>query len=329
MRSALASLGGLFAAAASACTSTALPPSPPSPPLITPQVLTSAQFVTSVLADDTSVYWADNIGAVWSMPRTGGSAVSILETNVENDFPSLAISGSELYVANYTSISELPAAGGTATTLTTTSGSIMSITAANGTLYWGTMNIDSAGGLVQSMPVGGGTVTTLAASQFAASFIAVDDQNVYYGDIGAGTIDALPLQGGAVTVLASNQQGVDGLAVADGIVYWSNYSGPIGGPVGQPPPKPALGEGTINAVASTGGASRVLANSYNNSGIAVSDGYVYWSDGYKGTIYRTAIDGLQTDAVADDAIYIGPSIVGDSLFYSIDDEIKAIDLDSP
>jgi hypothetical protein len=70
----------------------------------------------------------------------------------------------------------------------------------------------------------------------------------------------------------------------------------------------------------------VLARSYTTSGIAVSGGYVYWSDGYKGTISRTAVDGSQTDVIASDAIYVGPSIVGDAMFYSINDEIKVIGL---
>jgi hypothetical protein len=290
--------------------------------LAPPKVLTDAPFLTDLIVDSTSVYWTDNSGAVWSVPRGGGTPVSLAATNVADDFPSLVSDGTNLYVANNTAISSVPDQGGALTALGTAPGQANAIALEAGVLYWASgftdpTQADSA--VIAAMATSGGAVTTLVSGLDAPGYVVLDDQNVYFGDIGAGTISAVSQQGGAVTVLASNQVGIGGIAVADGVVYWSNFSGPAGGIVGQPAPTPVFGDGTINAVTSDGSSSWLVAQGYAiTSGIAVSDSYVYWTDGYKNTISRSAANGSETKILADDSFSVGPVLSGDSVFYCVD-----------
>jgi hypothetical protein len=289
--------------------------------LPTPKTLSNAPFLTDLQVDSSSVYWTDNSGNAWSMPRSGGTSTQLASTNVADDFPSFASDGTNLYIANDTAISSVPDQGGTLSALATAPGPTSSLTLHDGILYWASSFTDptqTSSAVIASMPVGGGAITTLASSLSAPGYVVADDDNVYFGDIGTGTINVVSQQGGSVTVLASNQGGIGGLAVDDGVVYWSNYNGPAAGIVGEAPPQPSEGDGTVNAVSSDGTSTWVVATGYQiTSGIAVSGSYLYWSDGFKNTISRTSLDGSETKVLADDTLEVGPVANGDSLFYGV------------
>jgi hypothetical protein len=170
--------------------------------------------------DSTSVYWTDNSGAVWSVPRSGEQ-------------------------------------GGALTALGTAPGPTSSIALEARVLYWASGFTDPTQVDCRDRGDAGyrrrGHDARVGLN--APGHVVLDDRNVYFDDIGAGTISAVSQQGGAATVLASNQVGIGGFAVADGVVYWSNFSGAAGAVVGQPAPTPAFGDGTINAVTSDGSSS--------------------------------------------------------------------------
>jgi len=113
--------------------------------------------------------------------------------------------------SSQTTLNATPLAGGTTTTVATSTVGISQIVASGGTLYWlessPTENFMSA---IRSVAGGGGPIkTVLSGFNSAVGRFAVDAANVYYtvptGPNAVGSIDllAMPLAGGAATTLAS------------------------------------------------------------------------------------------------------------------------------
>jgi hypothetical protein len=126
-------------------------------------------------------------------------------------------------------------------------------------VYWTT--VDS----VRTVPAAGGTPSTLVSGLFNASAIAVDGNSVYFTTNSPvrGTVMKVSKAGGSPITLASGQASPSGLAV-DGVnVYWATFDGQ-----------------TIMQVPADGGTAITLASGGAGfpSEVAVSGGYVYWTD---------------------------------------------------
>jgi hypothetical protein len=283
-------------------------------------LVASAPFLTAMLADGASLYWADNSGNLWSVPLAGGDSTPLASTNVSDQFPSLALDANNLYVSNGTLIASVPIAGGTLTTLATAAGPTSALVLGGGSLYWATGFTNPAvanSAAINQVSTQGGNMATVAANLDAPAYLAVDDVNVYWADIAAGTISAMPLAGGNVTTLVSNQGGINGFSLQGSRIYWSNFSGPSGEVVGQPAPVAKMGDGTINWVSTDGSDTKVLAKAYTVSTITVDGSYVYWSDGQANTISRTRVSGGDSEVLAHDSISAGPVVQGDTLYYGV------------
>jgi hypothetical protein len=277
-------------------------------------LVASAPFLDALLADGSSVYWADNTGAVWSVPLGGGTPLQLASTGVSDQFPSIALDANNVYIANGTAISSVPIGGGALTNLTTASGNTAALAIQAGSLYWVT---ESSPETINEMSAQGGSVATIASNLEAPSYIVNDANNVYWADIGTGDINSIPNGGGNVTVLVSNQGGINGLAIKGDYLYWSNFSGIVGAPAGQNPPPAKLGDGTVNRISVNGGDTKVVVKAYTMSGITVDGDYVYWSDGQKNTISRTTLDGSSTKVLTHDTATVGPVVQSGTLYYGV------------
>lgn len=128
----------------------------------------------------------------------------------------------------------------------------------------------SGGG--SSVGCGEGEITVLASKQDEPFAIALDDTNVYWGNLGSGEVMTMPKSGGTPVVFASDVNGVTALTVTSTHVYWSTSSQADGS------------GGVIYETPKTGGKAKKKLGSKlaRVNQIAVGDDRIYW----------TSLDGL-------------------------------------
>jgi hypothetical protein len=156
-----------------------------------PTVLAPATSPWAIVVRDGGVYFTDG-DDVMMVPAAGGDAVTMA---VAQEFPSsLAVDATNLYWANSRgagTIVKLPLAGGTPTTLASSTGSAsIAVDAAN--VYFTSQGVIGPNdGTVVRVPIGGGAPTTLVDGQASPKGIAVDANGVYWLDTGIGAVMGL------------------------------------------------------------------------------------------------------------------------------------------
>jgi hypothetical protein len=129
----------------------------------------------SVAADSTNVYFEDDLyGWIYRLPWAGGDP-TLLDTGAT--IAPITTDGSSVFYVKGGFIRKLPVGGGAATNFAPAGGTISSITARNGTLYWTCSTCQT----VMKQPIAGGGASTVAAGQSSPTAIAVDDTYVYWG----------------------------------------------------------------------------------------------------------------------------------------------------
>jgi hypothetical protein len=227
--------------------------------------------------------------------------------NAYNGFPQLGIDGTTIYFAGGKDVARFDTATNSLVVLA--SQQQVGGMAIGGRIFW--TNAFQPGGTgdtgsVNAIGGSGGPVSTLASHLHFPGQLAVDDQNAYWVD-SLESISMVALTGGSASALVENQQGINGLAARNGFVYWTNYAGQISTcGVCPPPPPPTLGDGTLNRIAVSGGATTVLSKGYG-AGAAVLDAkYVYWTDGT--TIEAVPVAGGPALVLASDGVWVGPVV---------------------
>jgi hypothetical protein len=189
---------------------------------------TTVSYSSGLPFQGTNVYWGDNGGVngdngfIVRSPAAGG-AVTTLASLGEFQAASIAVDSSSIFwVAVATTQSggtlmSMPLAGGKMATLLSGDSVPYQIAVAGGSLY-------GVGATVTSMPVGGGSILTLASINSAgdnAGPFAVDDENVYWPELDAGTVLMVGRTGGRVTTLAAGRNGPENIAIDSTYVYWT------------------------------------------------------------------------------------------------------------
>jgi sugar lactone lactonase YvrE len=156
-----------------------------------PTVLAPATSPWAIVVHDGSVYFTDG-DDVMVVPAAGGAAVTMAAAQ---QFPSsLAVDATNLYWASSRgagTIVQMPLAGGTPTTLASSTG--FARIAVYGTNVYCTSPgvIGPNDGTVVRFPIGGGAPTTLVDGQASPEGIAVDANGVYWLDTGIGAVMGL------------------------------------------------------------------------------------------------------------------------------------------
>ncbi len=122
----------------------------------------------------------------------------------------------------------------------------------------------------------------LVAGQQDPRGLALDDDHVYWTDVGDDAVRRVSKEGGAVQDLATKQQGPRNVFVQGDHVYWTNSaSGTV------------LEDGTVNRVLREGGALQILAaDQVAPWGVYVDDEHVYWTSYVdNGQVLRMPKDG--------------------------------------
>jgi hypothetical protein len=180
-------------------------------------------------------------------------------------------------------------AGGTTTTLVTTSDAIVALASANGTIYWMENSPGSPQAAIRSVATGGGSVATIA-SGFASNTnsFAVDATSVYYATAGASfnsdNVVAQPLAGGPAVTLATALMTPMKLATDGHVVVWTDS-------IGAPP----IITSHINAVPVGGGAVTALATFSAFPGdLLITAGSAVWSSATPDAISSVPLAGGPT-----------------------------------
>lgn len=260
----------------------------------------------SLAVDASGLYWSDSVTGDVKKAALDGSGVKTLAAAaaVPADFRGLSLGVSDVYLAvappSPGAIRKLPKAGGAVTDAAVTPGAT-ALTSLNGVPYWG----DSAGGSIVTLG------STLIYGIWTPTTIAADSTGMYWTESTINVVRSVSLDGATVTTLATMSPGAELGGVTNGLVYYS-LAGTIrtvpttGGaaptdlvlnanphfltptktalywvedaPAGMPRPVKGLVTGAMVPVA--------LGTATETSGLAVGQGYVYWSSGIDGTITR-------------------------------------------
>jgi hypothetical protein len=290
----------------------------------TPAIVAAATFVTSIVSDGTTLYWADNAGTLHGVP-VGGGAATVLASDAaaSNEFPQLALAGGSVYFGGGANVERLDESQHSFVVLASQE-AVMGVAVGSGSILFANAyepGVRAASGSVDRIPVDGGSVVPLASQLEGPGELAIDDVNVYWVD-SLGAIKVVPLAGGSVTTLVANAQGINGIAVSSGYVYWTNFAGAVGSCGLCPaPPAPMVGDGTLNRMPVSGGATTVLASGYGAEGLAVDATHAYWSDGQ--TIAAVPLGGGAAEVLADEGAWVGP-VIDACYVYWVDTENDAI-----
>jgi Divergent InlB B-repeat domain len=217
-------------------------------------VASSANFVSSVRANDQFVYWATYDGsangtALYRVPIGGGTG-ELLATG--HHFSEVGLDDQFVYVADFPGTGD---GSGSLYAIATSVPSGQPTTLATNLTPAGGLAVDATdvyltelpGGtaLVSRVPKTGGTATKLASCAAGCSFAAmrVDSQNFYWRDSHTGAVYSQAKGSAAAILIAQSGGGSesgDDLDANAFVVYWNDNSLPDSGP-------PGVGAGIVSA----------------------------------------------------------------------------------
>jgi hypothetical protein len=209
-----------------------------------------------------------------------------------------------LYWANDAgTISEVPLAGGPATTLVTGQNGPVGVAVDSSHIYWAD---NGAGTIDETNRDGTGGVTTLVTGQNYPVTVAVDSSHIYWANYLAGTINEAPLAGGPATTLVSGQTHPQGVAVYGSYLYWANACNA----------NCQYDTGTIQRAPLAGGTATTLVTGlFDPTGIAVNSSHLYWTDA--GTINQAPrAGGTATTLVTGQGDPFGIAVDGSHLYWA-------------
>jgi hypothetical protein len=236
---------------------------PAGPP--TPVVLASNQVRPwAVAVDADNVYWvnAGTLGAVFKLPKAGGTATPLYEGPM-GGVESLGLDTSAMYlpIAQENRIVALPLGGGPPRTIATTSVPAGGVALANGSVWW----VERAGDLMappvaKRVATTGGNVETIdlpTSPRIASPYFTVAGPDAVYVSLHVAGILRIPFDGTSPATVAPVQ--AQGLAVdADRIFFAASD--------------------TLSSVAKTGGEPKPLVPVQFPFGVAADDTHVYFTD---------------------------------------------------
>ncbi|HEY3802680.1 MAG TPA: hypothetical protein VGL61_08720 [Kofleriaceae bacterium] len=156
-----------------------------------------------VAIDATNIYWStfgssdDAVGTIVKQPLAGG-APTVLASGLST-VGAIAIDDTNVYWTDmFGAVASVPIAGGTVKTLvpaqyalppnTILDDSPVGIAVIDGTVYWASTPLDgSSPSTIDSVSIDGGTPAVIATPATTPRGIAVDDQFVYWSEIGVVT----------------------------------------------------------------------------------------------------------------------------------------------
>jgi hypothetical protein len=236
--------------------------------LCQPTVVASGQSSpAAIAADGTNIYWVNeaNPGTVMqcAVKNCGGTTITLASNQ---DYPTyIAVNPTTVFWITMSTLMacSIGGCGGNPTQLTAGNLYGLVVHPDGSHIIWGDAN-----GTVEMCNTAGasctGTSTTLVSGLTSPAAVAVDANNVYFSDIGAGIVGKAPLagDGGTGTTLAMGLSRPLDIAVNAPAVYFVQYQ-----------------SGSVNSVPIDGGmTSTIAAAQMKPASIAVDSQDVYWVD---------------------------------------------------
>jgi hypothetical protein len=225
-------------------------------------ILASPYYSSDITVDDSFVYFGDDTGGVFRVPKGGGAVTRLAQLNDETIVTLIVLDGNTLYLAASDdsglrgTIYSLAKSGGSPTVVVSSVVSAYDLVVDANNLYWtsfGTPNADGdvqSDGKVERASKQGAGRTALASNLSGPTTLAVDDANVYFVEAGVGIgnpasgVRAVPKGGGTVRNLANGVPAV-ALTIDATHVFYSTFG---------------ADSGAIARVAKSGGASTRIAD---------------------------------------------------------------------
>lgn len=228
------------------------------------------------LGPDQSLTALHPVGTLSSVPAAGG-AVKLLAS--KQDHPAaVTVDGGNVYFTNGPLMEGKPSdilrvakSGGAPKVFASRRSGPSGIVVDAVNAYWVEAPACDKTGSIVAAPLGGGAPKVLAGQVDCPERIAIDDTTVYFVSSSNGDVVALDKKGGEARPIARGRKGARYLAADGKHVYFSD---------------PA--NGGISRVARGGGDVERVAAATDPSGIAVDEGFIYFSDGKAGTVARRA-----------------------------------------
>ncbi len=209
-----------------------------------------------VAVDGSNIYWstfgssANPVGTIVKQPIAGGAAVT-LATGLATVGP-IALDGKNVYWSDmFGAVSSVPIAGGAVHVIvpaqytlppnTVLDDAPIGIAVADGTVYWTSTPLQGATpNVISAVSVDGGAVSVVATPATQLNGLAVDDQFVYWSEIGVvtpgqglgspptadqGSISRLARDGSSsAQLLATGATYPVGPVVGDNVIYYASGS---------------------------------------------------------------------------------------------------------
>lgn len=212
--------------------------------------------IFSVQVDSRNVYFNDGAGQLWSAPKDGSAAATLIVSDSREHVRSFVVDGDTLHYATSEELRSIPTSGGEShADVTSPAGPVLlvgdgkdlyhTVFDGSATLRW------TIGAPREERFCAGGKHQTLA----------VDDANLYVASYSHGTITAVSKKTRRARLLVENVRRPVRVAVHAGWIYFTSE-----------------GDGSIRRVAKRGGHVDVLARHQSDpEHLAVDDDHVYWA----------------------------------------------------
>ncbi len=228
--------------------------------------------VVGIATDGTNVYWTDSGSGEVEEEPIGGPTNTLLANGLNYPF-GIATDGTYVYWTNFdgSTVDSIPVLGGSPTTLVSGTSNPTQLILYDGNLYWITPN---AGYGIYTAPDTGGSPTSVNTGPYGLTgpngFTIYD--NVIYLTVGngggSGAIDTVPVTGGTPTPLITGLNTPTYITTDGTNLYWIDGSDIYTAPIG-------------------GGTPQIFATGATPSDLIYYGGYIYWTDGGSGNVYRT------------------------------------------
>jgi hypothetical protein len=268
---------------------------------------------TSIALDPVYVYWTDNVGGVWCVPRAGGTPTVL--TTGQGSPAALVFEGNGYWLSGSQSGSlvTFDLSTWTASTLVGGLSFPFNLAAAPSSVFWTAQATSGSGVTLEEAPLDGGAPHQLAMASGAVSGggLAIDAETAYFAvssATGGGAIGSVPLAGGPPVTLWSTATGEPrDVTLTAGGIFWLVTAG--------------AAEGGIWSISSGGAPVQLVAGLDALGHLAADSTNAYFTIPGDGQLLSVPLAGGTPSVLASDLLTPSALVVDDAIYFTTVDSI--------
>jgi hypothetical protein len=268
---------------------------------------------TSMALDPIYVFWTDNVGGVWCVPRAGGT-VTLLTTGQASPV-GLVFEGNGYWLsgAQSGSLVLFNLSTWTPSTLVSNLSFPFSVAAAPANVFFTAQDTSGTAVTLDEVPIDGGPPHQLAMATGAVSGggLAIDAETAYFAvssATGGGAVGSVPLAGGPPVTLWTTGSGQPlDVTLAPGGIYWLVTAG--------------AAQGGLWSIASGGAPTQLLTGLDALGHLAVDSYNAYFTIPGDGQLLSLPLAGGTPAVLASDLLTPYALVVDDAIYFSTVDSI--------